>query len=338
MNNYHKLALFIAVLLLSISSISAAIYILGDISDVELETMLLDKESSLGTSETMEGRRGRGETISVEGDAGRGIAPLYEIEYPPRTKYLRQKVGEIYEYGEWRTGNGHSPILYGGEVLQTGVSEYSSMAPVFFTVKPLFNLTGFIPTMISVVQMDYEGELDHYPSLQLFSSTELSTNAYGITYAKYEFSRVAFLNADLVQVENYLEIPKELDEKLREIATGVVKNQNSPWEKLKALELFLKKNYEYDEEYTGENLNGDPIENFLFNTTKGVCKHFNSAFALLARSIGIPTRIVTGFLISPEAGYQLVMPKDAHLWVEVPFLDLGWIVFDATPERMMPLQ
>jgi transglutaminase-like putative cysteine protease len=255
-------------------------------------------------------------------------------------KYLRQKVGEIYEYGEWRIGDGHSPVLYGGEVLQTEVSGYSSMDPVFFTVKPLFNLSGFIPSMLSVVQVEFGGGLDYYPSLNLFSSIEPSSNVYGVTYAKYEFSRVALLNAEVVPVEICMEVPPELDEKIREIASEVVKDQNTPWENLKALELFLKKNYEYDEEYAGENLNGDPIENFLFNTRKGVCKHFNSALALLARSIGIPTRVVTGFLISPEAGFQLVMPKDAHLWVEVPFMDLGWIVFDATPERMeeMPVE
>jgi hypothetical protein len=100
-----------------------------------------------------------------------------------------------------------------------------------------------------------------------------------------------------------------------------------------AIEAYLEDNYEYGEEYTPAPDGTDPVEWFLFDEKTGTCGQFNSALVLLARAAGIPARVVYGFLVSPESDYQLVMPKDAHLWAEVPFKELDWITFDATPGR-----
>ena len=57
--------------------------------------------------------------------------------------------------------------------------------------------------------------------------------------------------------------------------------------------------------------------------------------ALLCRSIGIPARYVTGYLVTEknsETGRYIVREKDAHAFVEVYIAGYGWMTFDPTPE------
>ena len=75
-----------------------------------------------------------------------------------------------------------------------------------------------------------------------------------------------------------------------------------------------------------------PIESFLAGGGKGVCEHFASAMAAMLRAIGIPARVVTGFLVSEfntTDNYYIVRASDAHAWVE--YFDGAWRTVDPTP-------
>ncbi len=75
------------------------------------------------------------------------------------------------------------------------------------------------------------------------------------------------------------------------------------------------------------------IATFL-ETRSGRCTHFAATTVLLLRLQGIPSRVVTGFLVSrwSEAdGSWSVQARDAHAWAEVWFDDVGWVTVDATP-------
>ena len=75
------------------------------------------------------------------------------------------------------------------------------------------------------------------------------------------------------------------------------------------------------------------VDEFLFDTRMGYCEHYASAFTVMMRMAGIPSRIVTGYQGGwyNEAGdYLLVRQSDAHAWSEVWFPDLGWTRVDPT--------
>ncbi|MEZ5564577.1 MAG: DUF3488 and transglutaminase-like domain-containing protein [Gammaproteobacteria bacterium] len=87
-------------------------------------------------------------------------------------------------------------------------------------------------------------------------------------------------------------------------------------------------------------LRNNPVDEFLFTTRAGFCEHYASAFALLARSAGIPARVVAGYQggqQNPVADYLIVRQSDAHAWTEV-WLNGRWIRYDPTaavaPERI----
>lgn len=82
-------------------------------------------------------------------------------------------------------------------------------------------------------------------------------------------------------------------------------------------------------------------DEFLFDTRRGFCEHFASAFAVLMRAAGVPTRIVTGYQggeINPIDGQLVVRQSDAHAWAEVWLQGRGWLRVDPTalaaPERI----
>lgn len=71
---------------------------------------------------------------------------------------------------------------------------------------------------------------------------------------------------------------------------------------------------------------------FLEESDTGYCVHFASTAAVLLRAAGIPTRYVTGYLVSVKAGETVqVQQKDAHAWVEYYISGVGWQVLEATP-------
>lgn len=83
------------------------------------------------------------------------------------------------------------------------------------------------------------------------------------------------------------------------------------------------------------------VDDFLFNTKRGFCEHFASAFTLMARAAGIPARVVTGYQggeYNPMGGYFIVRQSDAHAWSEVWLEGKGWQRIDPTaaiaPERI----
>jgi transglutaminase-like putative cysteine protease len=85
----------------------------------------------------------------------------------------------------------------------------------------------------------------------------------------------------------------------------------------------------------------DSVDDFLFESRRGFCEHFASAFTMLARAAGIPARVVTGYQgaeYNPMGGYYIVRQSDAHAWSEVWFDGRGWVRVDPTaavaPERI----
>ncbi len=88
-------------------------------------------------------------------------------------------------------------------------------------------------------------------------------------------------------------------------------------------------------------LGRDSVDDFLFDTRRGFCEHFSSAFTFLMRAAGIPARVVTGYqggYFNKLGNYWVVRQSDAHAWSEVWLQGLGWVRVDPTaavsPQRV----
>ena len=77
----------------------------------------------------------------------------------------------------------------------------------------------------------------------------------------------------------------------------------------------------------------DSVDHFLFVTRTGFCEQIASSLAIMLRTLGIPTRLVTGYgpgERNPLTGYFEVKQSDAHAWVEVLYPGIGWVPYDPT--------
>lgn len=106
----------------------------------------------------------------------------------------------------------------------------------------------------------------------------------------------------------------------------------------RALQWF---NAEFTYTLEPELLGRNSVDDFLFETKRGYCEHFASAFVVLMRAAGVPARVVTGYqggALNPLGNYLVVRNSDAHAWAEVWLEGRGWTRVDPTsavaPERI----
>ena len=289
--------------------------------------------------------------------------PVFNVSGAANTSYLRTAVGDVYQGGHWRQLDPVT-ISYtaGDSVPGTVRSLYSSQSGRFASLpefrresESLFGfLEGFDSLYLDRIRINPAGDFTELPaglaptSLHLqsadrngavypFSST-FSTNDSMVTFSWTaeipSYSAAQYAGAAAASDPTYTQLPEGLPERIRELALTITAGHVTTYAKAKALERYLKTNYTYsfaDDSVEGDPPPGrDPIDWFLFDHREGTCGVFSSAFVVLARSVGIPARVVSGWAISPADDTQTVYADQAHQWAEVAFEGLGWVKFEPT--------
>lgn len=157
---------------------------------------------------------------------------------------------------------------------------------------------------------------------------------------RIEYTVFSRINEDKDREETiskaYLQIPEGMEE-VAALAGRITEGISSPEDMAKAIDAYLKENFRYNL-YTRWDTKR-PVQSFLFETKEGYCEQFATAMAIMLRSVGVHTRLVTGFLSGEWNGfgkYYLVRQKDAHSWVEAYIPGRGWLTFDPTPSVEVP--
>lgn len=131
---------------------------------------------------------------------------------------------------------------------------------------------------------------------------------------------------DGIDRDFYLQLPSTIPQSIARLADRIRMTADTDERRLELLEQYFRSNdYRYSMQGlpTGEHA----LERFLFETRQGHCEFFASSFALLARSAGIPARLVGGYLggeYNEVGGYYLVSEGMAHVWVELFIDGRGW--------------
>lgn len=145
-----------------------------------------------------------------------------------------------------------------------------------------------------------------------------------------DLSRDGLNEAPVINDARCLKLPNNISDRVRELSHQITRDFGTPFEKARAIEVYLKLNYTYDADFAPAPSDWEPNDWFLFESKEGVCGNFASAFVILARASELPSRIGAGYFVAPGEGEQAVYESQAHGWAEVGFEDLGWVVFDAT--------
>ena len=129
---------------------------------------------------------------------------------------------------------------------------------------------------------------------------------------------------------------------IEETAVQVTAGAGNDYDRLAMLQRWFRSSGEFtysldspvEERFDGSG--AQAVARFL-EVREGYCVHFASAFALMARTLGMPSRIVVGYLpgtattaeVDGQSVYQ-VSSSQQHAWPEVYFEGIGWIAFEPT--------
>jgi transglutaminase-like putative cysteine protease len=134
----------------------------------------------------------------------------------------------------------------------------------------------------------------------------------------------------------YYTLPDSLPNEVRALAQQVTAQATTPYDQARALQDWFRANFMYSLAVQRGHGN-DAMINFLL-IRKGYCEQFAGTFAAMARSLGLPTRVVVGFTPGQlrADGLYHVEGRHAHAWDQVWFDGYGWVLFDPTPGRGAP--
>ena len=203
-------------------------------------------------------------------------------------------------------------------------------------LSPLISDTLFFAGNPETIRVDVpflrysRGGVFHVPPR--FGSRGLNYSVYG--FLPDEWAEVRFTTAPLGDAfrQELLSLPA-VDPRIPQLARDMTAGAETEVQKARAIENHLRHDYGYTLELPSKPV-ADPLAYFLFERKKGHCEYFASAMAVMLRTIGIPTRVVTGFqsgTYNAMTGWQVIRASDAHSWVEAWLDGRGWTTFDPTP-------
>ncbi|HKT01785.1 MAG TPA: transglutaminase domain-containing protein, partial [Rugosimonospora sp.] len=163
----------------------------------------------------------------------------------------------------------------------------------------------------------------------------------GLTYTVYSRQSTVDVNelptADVPAgptVARYLDLGAQPPDGMARLAQQLGADTADPYQRAQALADFLSQHYQLVSDapsgHAYPNLNF-----FLFGPRnaggqRGTSEQFAAAFAVLARMLGLPSRVVVGFEAGP--GHATVRGRDAFAWPELLFTGVGWVAFDPLPQ------
>jgi transglutaminase-like putative cysteine protease len=200
-----------------------------------------------------------------------------------------------------------------------------------------------LATEALVTQATASGALTNIDRLSSVSP-RTSRGSYGVT-VEYSAATTADLqaagNSYPDWVSAYTQIPpsyrtpdvlNSIHRKALEIVQGA--GARNEYDAAVAIESYLRSNvFTYTLEPERPPLGVDPLAYFLFQSHQGYCEFFATAMGDMLRSLGIPTRLVSGFgpgTYDSNSSAYVVRSDDAHSWVEAYFPTYGWIQFEPT--------
>lgn len=129
----------------------------------------------------------------------------------------------------------------------------------------------------------------------------------------------------------YLKLP-ELSPEVKDLAFRVTEGSTSQYEAAVKLQEFFTRTGQFKYTLQTRGHGTSALKDFLLSSRAGYCEQFSAAMAVLARVVGIPSRVNIGYTGGTRVSNQWVVgTNDSHAWPELYFEGVGWLAFEPTP-------
>lgn len=281
------------------------------------------------------------EVLRVRSDSG--SAPYL------RVATLSEFDGQVWQPDRSRTLPLDSPAALGPVAVDEGIAVTEATATV--QVEDL--LTSYLPVTSPAVEVSgLSGEWGGVPYNRTVVSR--SDSAQGQRYQvvsqqpKPTLQQIRRLGVDRTGAPGEtLTLPADLPPVIAESAAQVTAGSTNDYDRLHDLQSWFRgASFRYSLDAPVEDgfdgSGADAVADFL-RVKSGYCVHYASAFALMARTLGMPSRIVVGYLPGTATGQSedgeqvfAVQSGQLHAWPEVLFRGIGWVPFEPTNSLGIP--
>ncbi|MEZ4474595.1 MAG: transglutaminaseTgpA domain-containing protein [bacterium] len=201
-------------------------------------------------------------------------------------------------------------------------------APVIIEAEPEAGVALFAPLGLRAVAGAPEGAwIDEYGIAHVPQALRTEPRVYTVRVADEPPPPLAGPG------ERDLGLPRGADDRFGQVARRWTAGATTPLDQVDALRRGFLTGFTYSLELDEVPAGEDPAWFFLSSSRRGHCELFASAFVLMARSLDLPARLVSGFRVfehNRAGGWYVVRQRDAHAWAEV-WIDGAWRTVDPTP-------
>ncbi len=291
-----------------------------------------------------------------------GFAPTFDMQNPDtrgdrfsnailarmradRPLYLRARIFDVFDGVSWHSSaTTLSKLeLERGEI--TLISTPPGLESFIETYEIILeqDLVNNIVAAAVPVKLRFPGSVigvDAFHQLQAPGLLRKGT-AYVVESLRLQQSNRSFAERSYFDLPGYRQLPDDLDPRIPVLARQITEGLDTPFDQAIALEEHLRTQYTYDFESVFRSQHQTPLSRFLFETRRGHCEYFASALAIMLRTQGIPSRLVTGFSatdLNPLTGYYEIHALDGHAWVEAYIEGMGWMELEPTAYYDLPTQ
>jgi transglutaminase-like putative cysteine protease len=260
----------------------------------------------------------------------------------PRPEFWRGEIFDRFDGQTWtRSDDRRRPLPHSGDTYQLFVDPYDAGAQDGEATRQTFRIeTGFSQLLFaapSAVEVQSDQVLVGRPD-----GTAIVDGGFGKDAVYTVTSRSSLATEEDLRAAPG-DIPEEIRSRyaampdttarVRALAERITANQTTTYDKIRAIEAWLATNTRYSLDAPLSPRGVDVVDHFLFESQLGWCEQVSSSLAVLARSVGIPARLATGFVPGEKDGLSgrfVVRERDAHAWTEIYFPGVGWQGFDPT--------
>jgi transglutaminase-like putative cysteine protease len=277
---------------------------------------------------------------------------LIEVDSDVSPSYLRMTVLDEPGPDRWYTGEFDlgdtipinnilpGPTGLGGGVERTPHAMTIRSLDAFPSDSPWFPVP-FNSSSIGLSSDDWAYFTEDQTALAVTDAASARVEEVSVSYASLDYDEAELSTLEPIdpEIRRYADVPPDIPTALINEARVVTSGAATSYERAVLLQAFFRDgtNFDYDVK-AGYGYGYQAMVDFL-RERRGFCQHFAATMAMMARTLGIPSRVVTGLLRPSDSsdGTYVFTSHDLHAWPELYFPGSGWVRFEPTPGVGAPL-
>ncbi|MDT0185487.1 DUF3488 and transglutaminase-like domain-containing protein [Microbacterium sp. ARD31] len=277
---------------------------------------------------------------------GEDIPLLWVTTSGPRPSYLRLSVLANFNGSQWTPGDREIPeeqTATGPMPPLDGVSTAVARREFTYDVRVGSDFAStWLPTTAQVTRIaagtDWRYDTSTRDFIAARDDVTTAERSYDFTGAQLTYDAAA-MNGAVSGAGSvagiFTDVPPSLNNEIRRLAASVTADAPTRFQKAQVLQQWFREDggFRYDRAQVESAGNGGADLLAFMEDRVGYCEQFAASMAIMARVLGIPSRVAVGFLEPTKAtnGAWEFSAHDLHAWPELYFPGSGWVRFEPTP-------